>query len=144
MLKIAHRGNIRGSEPYKENTKEYITDALHRGFMVEVDVWIDGGGFILGHDGLSRKQYVSATWFNDKNLLIHCKTPETFAELAKNPDLHLVYHEGGIASTSKGYLFTAPGLPITERSIAVMPELSPLWDFSKAYAVCTDYVMNYV
>lgn len=37
---IAHRGNTRGPKPEKENQPEYILQAIHEGFDVEIDVWM--------------------------------------------------------------------------------------------------------
>ena len=49
MKLIAHRGNINGPNPEKENHPDYINTAIKSGYDVEVDVWfIDnktGGGF---------------------------------------------------------------------------------------------------
>jgi hypothetical protein len=36
----------------------------------------------------------------------------------------------------------APGLELNDMSIALMPELVKDWDISKAFGVCTDYVIS--
>ena len=41
MKLIAHRGNIDGPNPERENSPEYIEEALKAGYDVEVDVWYD-------------------------------------------------------------------------------------------------------
>ena len=33
-----------------ENKHEYILDTLHKGYDVEIDVWLIDGNFYLGHD----------------------------------------------------------------------------------------------
>ena len=38
-LYISHRGNLTGPIPEKENTVDYINDAIHQGFDVEIDIW---------------------------------------------------------------------------------------------------------
>ena len=49
-LLIAHRGNITGPNPEKENHPEYIDKAIACGYDVEVDVWDVSGKLVLGHD----------------------------------------------------------------------------------------------
>ncbi len=52
MKLIAHRGNTQGPNPERENSPEYIEEALNAGYDVEVDVWYDCATekFWLGHD----------------------------------------------------------------------------------------------
>ena len=50
MKLIAHRGNITCKNPERENTIEYIKEALRYGVDVEIDVWYVDGEWILGHD----------------------------------------------------------------------------------------------
>ena len=49
MIKIAHRGNLFGRIPERENSPEYIQEALAAGYDVEVDVWFEEGKLFLGH-----------------------------------------------------------------------------------------------
>ena len=43
MRYISHRGNLTGRDPFRENTVEYIQEALDKGFDVEIDVrCVDG------------------------------------------------------------------------------------------------------
>lgn len=41
-LLISNRGNTTGIDPLKENSPEYVKDALNQGFHVVVDVWLVG------------------------------------------------------------------------------------------------------
>ena len=50
MILIAHRGNVDGPEPERENSYEHINNALNRGFDVEIDVWYHENNWYLGHD----------------------------------------------------------------------------------------------
>ena len=50
MKLIAHRGNINGPNPERENSPDYIKEALDKGFDVEIDVWKINGSYFLGHD----------------------------------------------------------------------------------------------
>ena len=50
MYLISHRGNINSIEKDRENSPDYINEALKNGFDVEVDVRFENGKFFLGHD----------------------------------------------------------------------------------------------
>ena len=39
-LLLAHRGNIDGKQPERENSPSYILEAIDSGYSVEVDVWL--------------------------------------------------------------------------------------------------------
>lgn len=47
---IAHRGNIDGPNPGRENHPDYIKAALNKGYGVEIDAWFVDGQWGLGHD----------------------------------------------------------------------------------------------
>jgi glycerophosphoryl diester phosphodiesterase len=49
---LAHRGNLRGPDPERENTVSYLKEALRNGFSVEFDVNFDPGHqrLVLSHD----------------------------------------------------------------------------------------------
>jgi hypothetical protein len=63
--------------------------------------------------------------------------------LSSDKSLNIFAHKDDIVVTTMGYLWTAPGCPITEKSIAVMPEMIEDWDISKALGVCTDFPIKY-
>ena len=72
MKLIAHRGNIEGPNPQRENDPEYILEAIDRGYDVEVDVW--GHKQIwLGHDSAQYACPLSFLIQNKSKLWIHCK-----------------------------------------------------------------------
>ena len=50
MILISHRGNINGKNSDRENSIEYIEEALDMGYNVEIDVWVIDNKFYLGHD----------------------------------------------------------------------------------------------
>ena len=137
MLIISHRGNIGGANPNIENHPHHVMERIYEGYDVEVDVWLLPEGYFLGHD--TPKYKVDYHFFVNKHLWVHCKNMEALTSLAHDDKINVFMHDKGIAITSKGYLFTAPGCPVMHLSVAVMPELHDGWDMSGAYAVCTDY-----
>ena len=50
MYFISHRGNTLGPDISKENSVDYINDAIKKGYDVEIDVWFEKENFYLGHD----------------------------------------------------------------------------------------------
>jgi hypothetical protein len=151
MILISHRGNIEGPNPERENSPEYIQEALDAGFDVEIDFWITDTGLWLGHD---KPQY-ETSWtelkaFDPTKLWIHCKNIEAFGILFQDATFNCFWHqEDDVALTSAGYIWTYPGKPLYKGAIAVMPERSldrdGHWnDFSKAGGMCSDYVLTYV
>ena len=60
MIFISHRGNLDGLNPDRENSPEYIDEAIKLGFDVEIDVRTKDGELWLGHDEPQYK--VSEMW----------------------------------------------------------------------------------
>lgn len=146
MRLIAHRGNIDGPNPIKENSIDYIEEAIAKGFDVEVDLRHEDYYFYLGHD--EPQYYVSMSWLvKYKDVLwIHCKNRESLEKVSSSPiEFNYFWHEtDSYTLTSKNYIWTYPGKTYTSNSIIVMPETIPEFDFSKlivynCFGVCTDY-----
>lgn len=73
MIKISHRGNIKGPNMDRENRPSYIDAALQLGYDVEVDIRLIDNEFWLGHDTPDYK--ISQTWIMKRknNIWFHCK-----------------------------------------------------------------------
>ena len=150
MKLIAHRGNINGPDPLKENNPEYIEQAIYQGFDVEIDIRYNSLNktLYLGHD---ESQYPT-TWFwlgkYIDNLWVHCKNIEALYEFAHGTSgFNYFWHqEDDFTLTSKNYIWTYPGKTYTPKSIIVMPEWKTDVDefvdliAYNCYAICSDYV----
>lgn len=146
MILISHRGNINGPNASRENSPEYIDEALGLGYDVEVDVWVGELSTVwLGHN--TPEHPISFKWLSDRrqNLWIHCKNLEaliTFNEILTD-SLHYFWHEEDVVTlTSKGYIWTHVTTPAVSNSIAVLPEISKV-DLTRCLGVCSDYIENY-
>ena len=144
MILIAHRGNLIGSNPEKENSISYIQEALDKGFDAEIDVWVIDDKIYLGHD---EPQYiVEEIWLQlyRKHLWIHCKNIEAINYFASKFSLfNYFWHEDDtITLTSKNYIWAYPGKQPIKNSIAVMPEINND-DVSQCLGVCSDYIQDY-
>lgn len=143
MIIIAHRGNIDGPNPTKENTIQYIEDAIASGFDVEIDLWVQDDNLFLGHD--SPQYLVTINWLEQfhHKLWIHCKNIAAIEYMSDAWLFHYFWHENDtMVVTSLRDLWVFPGKQPVRNSIAVMPEIYND-DVSLCRGVCTDYAINY-
>lgn len=137
MIYIAHRGNINGPDPKYENNPAQIKLAISKRLYCEVDVWFINGHFILGHD--EPLYPVKEVFLENKKLWCHAKNLAALGKMLTNKSIHCFWHDQDhYALTSNGYIWTLPGYPIEEKSIAVKLE-PPAPVGLKCYGICTDY-----
>lgn len=140
---IAHRGNISGPNPSRENQPLYINEALDFGCDVEIDVWLLNNIYYLGHD---KPEYVvSREYLLNSHFWIHCKNLAALDELALEPDVNCFAHDKDeYILTSKSFIWVYPHkIKLTSNCIAVMPERVKDWDLANCYGICTDYILSY-
>lgn len=158
MLYISHRGNTLGPIPAFENTPDYIVAAIHRGFMVEVDLWgeVDGNfrTLWLGHDRPERPVRPEFLCQHNEHLVYHCKNIQAYAIL-KSIVVHPIvfFHDrDDYTLTSNGWIWCYPGKPLPPMDsevsgILVLPErfesFSNIPSYRTRYAlsgICSDHV----
>ena len=146
VIYIAHRGNIDGPNPSRENDPVYIDEALKLGYDVEVDVWFDRDhGWWLGHD--APVYNITEEFLVTPNLWLHCKNYKALYRMSQRTDfhpLHYFWHQNDdYTLTSKNVIWCYPGIDISleykNNAVIVMPEIS-LHDTTGYGAVCSDYV----
>jgi glycerophosphoryl diester phosphodiesterase len=93
MILISHRGNINGCNFEKENTHEYIQQAIDAGFHVEIDVWLKNNQLFLGHDQPETPVYLDWLIERKEKLWVHTKNAESLFYLTSNTDLTVFFHE---------------------------------------------------
>jgi len=145
MFYIAHRGNLNGPNPKRENHPDYLMKAINQGFDVELDVWLIDGKFILGHDA---PQYeVEKGFLCNGFMWCHAKNIEFAICIDTTTCLQVSYffhNTDDYALVSNGRIWTYPGKSIiNENQVAVMPERVPDWDISLAGGICSDYARKY-
>ena len=148
MKLIAHRGNIYGSNKKRENSIDYINEALENGFDVEIDLWKIGPEWYLGHD---EPQYpVKFTYIreNTRQFWCHAKNKEALYELLRYPEINCFWHqEDDYTITSKNFIWVYPGKPLLNGSICVMPEKTTNYSLSeldKCAGICSDNLTYYL
>jgi len=146
MKIIAHRANLRGPDPSKENSLDQIDLCLALGFDVEIDLRFSPltKAFILGHD---KGDYsVTLDWLEERKekLWIHCKDILALHQMTKHSGFNYFWHhEDDYTLTSKNIIWAYPGKSYTPNTVIVMPEWNDVnWDKLKVtncYGICTDY-----
>jgi hypothetical protein len=142
MIIICHRGLLEGPDSLIENAPLQIDKALSLGFEVEVDLFVLGSDYFLGHD---RPTYrIEKEWliYRKKRSWIHCKNLEAMLALAESGFNYFWHETDTIALTRKGYVWAYPGKQPIANSIAVLPELNND-DIRSCLGICTDYPSRY-
>lgn len=143
MIIISHRGNLLGKKTNKENTPNYIDEALNYGLNVEVDIRFIKNHFYLGHDFPKTK--ISYSWLKKRsqNLLIHCKNHHALFNLKQ---FHTFFHQGDdFVYTSKNYIWQHNlRFKVNSRSIIPVFEKNKFieWLSKKnnlPFGICTDW-----
>lgn len=145
MIFISHRGNINGKITERENTPDYIEEALYSGYDCEIDIWFVNENFMLGHDSPDNIIDISFIQKHKSKLWIHCKNIEALNKLYK--DFNCFFHDKDIYTiTSKGHIWGNINSPLTENTICVMPELYSNHDLSNLHnskGICSDNIESY-
>ena len=137
MILISHRGNLNGVNVKKENSVDYIDEALDQGFDVEVDVWNISGSYFLGHD--EPQHLVKKDFLRNEHLWCHAKNIQGLYSMMED-NIHCFWHqEDDVTLTSEGYLWTYPGKDLTKNSIAVLSDNKP--DVEVA-GICSDFIVR--
>ena len=142
MKYISHRGNLTGVNSSRENSPDYIKEALDAGFDVEVDVWYVDGKFMLGHDAPTYKTDVE--FLLDSRLWCHAKNPEALEKML-GFGIHCFWHENDERTlTSQGYVWTYPYKELVKKSVVVILDKELDYGYvSGAVAVCGDWVESW-
>lgn len=141
MILISHRGNIDGKNLRKENTTDYILNAVNLGYDVEIDVSFIDNKWFLGHD--SPEEEIDASFLEKKGLWVHCKNFAAVSKLYGNNNVNYFWHQkDALTITSFGYIWAYPGKQPITNSIAVLPEIYED-QTSACIGICSDFIGQY-
>lgn len=150
MKLISHRGNLYGENPLKENSPDYIEEAISEGFDVEIDLWHKEHNYYLGHD--EPQYHVPMSWLvKYKDVLwIHCKNLDALEKMCNSVvEFNYFWHEiDRYTVTSKGNVWVLVGQFPCSNSVIVLPEKISLYSYEKkyfetCYGICSDVIKNY-
>tara|TARA_R100000008_G_scaffold47035_1_gene27800 strand:+ start:6045 stop:6506 length:462 start_codon:yes stop_codon:yes gene_type:complete len=150
MHLIAHRGNTHGSNPARENTPEYIEEAIDKGFDVEIDIRAQRHAdsnwtyrYILGHDqGDIQVPYEWLLQHADK-LWVHCKDLASLRALYGSPLNYFWHQEDDFTLTSQNIIWTYPLKNVTDKSVIVCftkQEAESYIENYPVFGICCDWV----
>jgi hypothetical protein len=143
MKLISHRGNLNGKLPANENHPDYIDEAIHAGYDVEIDVWMIDNELYLGHDEPQYK--IIYNWLSTRyeKLWIHCKNIEAMEWFNSMGGFNYFWHQSDtVTLTSMNIIWAYPGKQTIKGSVAVLPEIHND-DLSACIGICSDYINNY-
>jgi hypothetical protein len=143
MKLISHRGNLNGQMPENENHPDYIDEAIHAGYDVEIDVWMIDNELYLGHDEPQYK--IIYNWLSTRyeKLWIHCKNVEAMEWFNSFGGFNYFWHEEDtVTLTSMNIIWAYPGKQTIKGSVAVLPEIHND-NLSACIGICSDYINNY-
>jgi len=104
---IAHRGNYQGRDSTRENTQEYMNEAIEAGHHVEVDVQLLNGVLWYGHD--NPQAWADEKFLAKREVIVHAKTIECIPPLM-HIDAHFFFHDQDDCTlTSNGWVWCYPG-----------------------------------
>lgn len=140
---ISHRGNLDGRVINVENSPDYISNALSKGYEVEIDVWFVSDSFYLGHDG--PLYLISEDFLENEKLWCHAKNEEAFHKMLGNSKIHCFWHQtDDYTLTSKGISWVFPGKKVNQNSIWVLPEHTTYKNIMiNCLGICSDYISKY-
>lgn len=149
MKIIAHRCNLNGPDPKRENKIAAMRECIERGFDVEIDVRANEREDVLyfGHDHPQERADWDELAAHSESLWLHCKNFEALRLLAnRGSNLHYFWHDSDdYTLTSNNFIWAYPGRAYTANSVIVLPErgttIDKLHALTRAscYAICTDY-----
>ncbi len=140
MRLIAHRGNLYGPNPARENNPTYVDEALAAGCDAEVDIWFSGEKWMVGHDHPQR--VVDALWLCERadRLWLHCKNLAALTHLVDDDLFNTFWHESDAYTvTTKGYIWTSPTSSLGPRCVLVGLDVRGASTQISIHGLCTDY-----
>lgn len=149
MRFISHRGNLQGPDLAIENLPVQVDKCLALGLECEVDLRCVSSQLYLGHDEIQYQ--IDFDWLVDRLtfIWIHCKDTDSLYYLAQSKvGLNYFWHnEDKHTLTSKGYVWSFPGAPVSASSIAVLPERwwnpSVTPNLNLSLGICTDFPLKF-
>lgn len=152
MIYYSSKGNIKNIDASRENSPDYIEEAIKAGYKVQIDIRLmSDNNFWLGEEEAKYKIEDSFLIKNAKNLLIHCRNISsiyTIQEIeVQSKNLNYFFHAtDNVAITSKKMIAIFYGKkPIGENSIVMFPEENDFQknELIKSSAICSNSIEFY-
>jgi hypothetical protein len=142
---ISHRGNICGRNINRENSPDYVLEAINLGYDVEIDVWVIDDKYYLGHDEPIYE--VNENFLETIGFWCHAKNIDSLTKMLLNEKIHCFWHQNDdYCITTNKYIWTYPNKILSKNSICVLPEITDIsmYEIRKTKGVCSDYIEKYL
>lgn len=144
MIKISHRGNLRGRIENRENTLSYINEALESNFNVEIDIRVIARKIYLGHDLPQEEIDLTFLVKNKNKLWIHCKNLAALELILENNLIGFFHQQDDFTLTTNNLIWTYPKRETCNKSIIVLEKYVEISSIPKGiYGICSDYIAEY-
>ena len=154
MIFISHRGNLTGKNSERENSPDYIDEAINSGFDVEVDLWVVNDKLFLGHCDPTYEIPVQFLIDRYRKLWIHCKDIDTLVWMVNYHSKrhaagwprslnYFYYQNDPVSLTSLNDVWVHPNEEILEGGIVCLPNDKNLKELSKCSGICSDTIVWY-
>ena len=142
MVLISHRGNINGRIPDRENTAQYIKEAIELGYDVEVDIWYKGNEFWLGHDQPDRPVHLDWLKEHEYHLWIHCKNFGALTHLINTVSKTFYHSSEEYTIISNGLIWAHNITDVSTKCVIPLLHSNDIlnWTPAPVHGVCSDYV----
>jgi hypothetical protein len=122
MIKIAHRGNYDGRNVDRENTPDYVNEAISAGYNVLVDAWLIDKEWMLGADFPLHKVHLS--FFERPEVWVRARNLVGYVSLFHNHTAHVFWqHKDDFTFTSKCIKWANKNI-LTHDGVMVFPEFN--------------------
>ena len=140
MKIIAHRGNVNGPDHQRENSPQYILEAIDGGYDVEIDVWRVDNWLWLGHDKPQYTVDVEMLYRYYDRLWVHCKNVDAVKYFGALATFNWFWHDADdYTITSHGNLWCHPKAVQLDGSVHQYTQALTFNEIGKAFGVCTDW-----
>lgn len=141
---IAHRGNINGRQPDRENHPDYIHDAVLAGFDVEVDLWKIGEQLFLGHDKPRHEVDFAFLLRKADRLWIHAKDLQALELVGLDPRFNAFCHVNDPRTlTTKGQVWTRSSEEDYDANCILLRLEYSAMEQPDCFGVCTNFPVKY-
>jgi hypothetical protein len=139
---ISHRGNIAGPNPERENSPEYLMEAINLGLDVEVDIWVVENKIYLGHDKPDYLVDLDFLHLIKDKAWYHCKNVEALIMFSESEVFfrYFWHQNDDYTITSTGHIWTYPGKGISKHSIIVNLNEQYSYENEELFGACVDYL----
>ena len=141
MLYISNKGNLSGKDPKKENTVEYLLEAVQAGYCIKTDLWVIKGRLVTGTDFPAHG--INLEKFEKDKLLIQARNLPALLFLLENGYHCFCRESDDIVLTNKNFVLSFNN-SLIPKCIVMNPEENIVSDWNNYLGLCSDFISGYM